>query len=273
MSVISPANLRRIGSQPRLATGLVITLLIALVAIFGPLFAPYGENEIVGRPYTREGSWLGTDYLGHDVWSRVLYGGLAILIIAVLATALGMALGIIIGVVAAYWGGWLDEAIMRLNDVALAFPQILLVLLVLTAVDQPAWWMIVLLVGASHAPRVARLARGVALGLVSRDYVAAAEALGESRLRVILAEVLPNMSAPLLAEAGLRLTYRSRRGHRLPGLRHQPQRGRLGRDDLREPTGAVGPALGNAGAGDHHRCLHHRHQSDGRRHRAADRQG
>jgi peptide/nickel transport system permease protein len=206
MSVISPANLRRIGSQPRLATGLVITLLIALVAIFGPLFAPYGENEIVGRPYTREGSWLGTDYLGHDVWSRVLYGGLAILIIAVLATALGMALGIIIGVVAAYWGGWLDEAIMRLN-VALAFPQILLVLLVLTAVDQPAWWMIVLLVGASHAPRVARLARGVALGLVSRDYVAAAEALGESRLRVILAEVLPNMSAPLLAEAGLRLTY------------------------------------------------------------------
>ena len=207
MSVISPANLRRIGSQPRLATGLVITVLIALVAIFGPLFAPYGENEIVGRPYTREGSFLGTDYLGHDVWSRVLYGGLSILIIAVLATALGMALGIIIGVVAAYWGGWPDEAIMRLNDVALAFPQILLVLLVLTAVVQPAWWMIVLLVGISHAPRVARLARGVALGLVSRDYVAAAEALGESRLRVILAEVLPNMSAPLLAEAGLRLTY------------------------------------------------------------------
>ena len=93
-----------------------------------------------------------------------------------------MVLGIIIGVVAAYWGGWLDEAIMRLNDVALAFPQILLVLLVLTAVDQPAWWMIVLLVGASHAPRVARLARGVALGIVSRDYVTAAEALGESRL-------------------------------------------------------------------------------------------
>src|SRR4029079_9278909 len=143
----------------------------------------------------------------HDVWSRVLYGGASILIISLLATALGMGLGIIIGVAAALWGGLLDEAIMRLNDVALAFPQILLVLLVLTAVDQPAWWMIVLLVGASHAPRGARLARGVALGLVSRDYVAAAEALGESRLRVILAEVLPNMSAPLLAEAGLRLAY------------------------------------------------------------------
>ena len=207
MSVVSPANLRRIGTQRRLVIGGVITAVIVLVAIFGPLLAPYGENEIVGKPYTTEGSFLGTDYLGQDVWSRLLDGGGTILVNSLLATLFGMVLGIVIGVVAAYAGGWLDEVIMRLNDVALAFPQILLALLVLTAVDQPAWWMIVLLVGASHAPRVARLARGVALGIVSRDYVTAAEALGESRIRVILAEVLPNMNAPLLAEAGLRLTY------------------------------------------------------------------
>jgi peptide/nickel transport system permease protein len=207
MAVLSSGRLRRIGRQRRLVTGGVITLVVVLVAIFGPLFAPYGENDIVGKPYTHEGSWLGTDYLGQDVWSRVLDGGGTILVNSLLATALGMVLGIIIGVVAAYAGGWLDEVIMRLNDVALAFPQILLALLVLTAVDQPSWWVIVLLVGVSHAPRVARLARGVALGIVSRDYVTAAEALGESRLRVILAEVLPNMNAPLLAEAGLRLTY------------------------------------------------------------------
>jgi peptide/nickel transport system permease protein len=207
MSVLSPTNLRRISQQRRLLIGLLITVIITLVAIFGPLMAPYGENEIVGKPFTHEGSFLGTDYLGQDVWSRVLDGGGSILVISLLATAFGMVIGIIIGVVAAYAGGWLDETIMRLNDVALAFPQILLALLVLTAVDQPAWWMIVLLVGASHAPRVARLARGVALGIVSRDYVTAAEALGEGRLRVIMAEVLPNMNAPLLAEAGLRLTY------------------------------------------------------------------
>jgi peptide/nickel transport system permease protein len=207
MTVVNSGTLHRIGQQKRLVTGLVITVVIALVAIIGPLLAPYGENDIVGKPFTLEGSLLGTDYLGQDVWSRVLAGGGSILLISLLATLLGMVLGIIIGVVAAYAGGWLDEAIMRLNDVALAFPQILLVLLVLTAVDQPSWWMIVLLVGASHAPRVARLARGVALGIVSRDFVTAAEALGESRLRVIMAEVLPNMNAPLLAEAGLRLTY------------------------------------------------------------------
>jgi peptide/nickel transport system permease protein len=210
MSVMTPGLMsatRRIGRQRRLVTGLVITLVIAVVAVVGPWLAPYGENEIVGKPFTMEGSWLGTDYLGQDVWSRVLAGGGSILMTSVLATALGMALGIVIGVVAAYAGGWLDEAIMRLNDVALAFPQILLALLVLTAVDQPVWWMIVLLVGASHAPRVARVSRGVALGIVSRDFVHSAEALGESRLRVIVAEVLPNMNAPLLAEAGLRLTY------------------------------------------------------------------
>jgi peptide/nickel transport system permease protein len=207
MSVLSPANLRRIGNQRRLVTGLVITVVIALMAVIGPWLAPYGENDIVGKPFTHQGSWLGTDYLGQDVWSRVLDGGGSILLISVLATLLGMVVGIMIGVVAAYIGGWLDETIMRLNDVALAFPQILLALLVLTAVDQPSWWMIVLLVGISHAPRVARVSRGVALGIVSRDYVTSAEALGESRLRVILAEVLPNMNAPLLAEAGLRLTY------------------------------------------------------------------
>jgi peptide/nickel transport system permease protein len=207
MTTLGSSKLRRIGQQKRLVTGLVITVVIVLVAIIGPWLAPYGENDIVGKPYTMEGSLLGTDYLGQDVWSRVLAGGGSVLLISVLATALGMVLGIMIGVIAAYAGGWLDEAIMRLNDVALAFPQILLALLVLTAVDQPTWWMIVLLVGASHAPRVARLARGVALGIVSRDFVTAAEALGESRLRVIMAEVLPNMNAPLLAEAGLRLTY------------------------------------------------------------------
>ena len=201
-----PSTLGRVTRQRRLMSGLVITLLVTLMALFGPLFAPYGENEVVGPPFSKLG-FLGTDYLGQDVWSRLLYGRQIVLVIAVLGTLLGMVVGITIGVVAAYTGGWWDEVIMRLNDVALAFPQILLALVVLTAVAQPKAWMIILLVGISHAPRVARVARGVALGIVSRDFVYAAEALGEKRSRVIMAEVLPNMNAPLLAEAGLRLTY------------------------------------------------------------------
>ena len=207
MSVLSVSNLKRVTGQRRLLVGLIITAIVVAMALIGPWLAPHGENDIVGKPFTEAGSFLGTDYLGQDVWSRILEGGRSILAISFLATVLGMALGILIGIVAAYVGGWIDDTLMRLNDVALAFPQILLALLVLAAVDQPKWWMIVLLVGVSHAPRVARLARGVALGLVTRDFVASAEALGESRLRVMLAEVLPNMNAPLLAEAGLRLTY------------------------------------------------------------------
>jgi peptide/nickel transport system permease protein len=206
MSVLAPANIRLVTKQRRLVVGLVITLAVILFALLGPLLAPHGENEVVGSPFSSQGV-LGTDYLGQDVLSRLMYGGTIILTIAVLGTLVGMVGGIAIGVVAAYSGGWWDEVIMRLNDVLLAFPQILLALVVLTAVNQPKVWMIVVLVGLSHAPRVARVARGVALSIVSRDFVYAAEALGERRSRVIFAEVLPNMNAPLLAEAGLRLTY------------------------------------------------------------------
>jgi peptide/nickel transport system permease protein len=202
----TPSTLHRGLRQKRLVGGLVITVLVVLFALLGPLLSPHGENEVVGPPFSDKGL-LGTDYLGQDVLSRLMYGGTEILLIAVLSTILGMVFGTLIGVVAAYTGGWWDEVIMRLNDVTLAFPQILLALLVLTSVDQPKAWIVVLIIGASHAPRVARLARGVALGLVSRDFVYAAEALGEKRSRVIVAEVLPNMNAPLLAEAGLRLTY------------------------------------------------------------------
>lgn len=203
----SPSLLRRAVDQKRLLYGAIITVIVVGFAILGPLMAPHGENEIVGAPFAKDIGVFGTDYLGQDVLSRLMYGGQLILLISVLGTALGMIVGTLIGVVAAYAGGWWDEVIMRLNDVTLAFPQILLALVVLTSVNDPKWWMIVLLIGLSHAPRVARLARGVALGIVSRDFVIAAEALGEKRTRVILAEVLPNMNAPLLAEAGLRLTY------------------------------------------------------------------
>jgi peptide/nickel transport system permease protein len=206
MSVLSTANLRRVASSRRLVAGSVVTVLVVLFAILGPVFAPHGQNDVVGPPFSSTGP-LGTDYIGQDILSRLLYGGRTILLIAVLATLMGMVLGILVGVVAAYAGGWWDEVIMRLNDVVLAFPQILLALVVLTSVSQPQAWMIIVLVGFSHAPRVARVARGIALGIVSRDFVHSAEALGERRSRVILAEVLPNMNAPLLAEAGLRLTY------------------------------------------------------------------
>ncbi len=202
----APSFWRRATKQKRFTFGFVVTVLVVAFAVLAPLLAPYGENETAGPPYAKDGLF-GTDYVGQDVLSRLMHGGQSVLLISVLATLLGMVLGVLIGVVAAYIGGWWDEVLMRLNDVLLAFPQILLALVVLTALRNPAPWVIVVLVGVSHAPRVARVSRGVALGIVSRDFVVAAEALGEKRSRVIVAEVLPNMIGPLLAEAGLRLTY------------------------------------------------------------------
>jgi peptide/nickel transport system permease protein len=202
-----PGTFKKALRQKRFTVGLGITVLLVAFVIFAPYLAPYGENEVAGPPYNKATGLFGTDYLGQDVLSRVMHGGGEILLIALLGTLLGMVLGIAIGVVAAYGGGWWDEVLMRLNDVILSFPQILLALVVLTALQRPSAWVLIVLVGVSHAPRVARLARGVALGIVTRDFVIAAEALGERRSRVILAEVLPNMNAPLLAEGGLRLTY------------------------------------------------------------------
>ena len=193
--------------DPKIAIGAALTLFIVLLAVLGPLLAPYGEYDIVGRPFTHEGSFLGTDYLGQDVLSRVLHGGASVLLISLLATIGGVTLGLAAGATAAYLGGWFDEVVMRLNDVLLAFPQILLALLVLSAVEEPQWWMIVLLVGITHAPRVARVARGVALTYVTQDFISAAEAMGERRWRVVVSELGPNLTVPLLAEAGLRLTY------------------------------------------------------------------
>ena len=207
MSMTTTSTFGKVARQKSFLAGTILTVAVVAFALFGPFFAPHGENEIVGPPLDPDIGFFGTDYLGQDVLSRLMYGGTEILVISVLATVVGMVLGILIGVVAAYAGGWWDEVIMRLNDVTLAFPQILLALVVLTSVNQPKAWMIVLVVAFGHAPRVARLARGVALGIVTRDFVIAAEALGERRSRVILAEVLPNMSGPLLAEAGLRLTF------------------------------------------------------------------
>jgi peptide/nickel transport system permease protein len=195
-------------SSARMAVGSVLTLLVVLLALFGRSLAPHNPNSVVAPPFTGGGSGhlLGTDYLGQDVLSRVLSGGRDVLITAVLATLFGMVVGVLIGVLAAYAGGWTDEILMRLNDVALAFPQIVLALLLLAALG-PSTWLIILLVGFSHVPRVARLARGVALTIVQRDFVSSAEALGESRVRVVGTELLPNMTGPLLAEAGLRLTF------------------------------------------------------------------
>jgi peptide/nickel transport system permease protein len=192
----------------RTRIGLLMLVVIAAIAIGGPLVAPYGEAEFVGTPNTRhvEGARLGTDYFGQDVFSRFLYGGRSILVLALLATSIALVTGTLIGLVAAYNRGRLDDVLMRIMDVNLAFPQLLLVLVALTTIG-PKGWLIVVVIAVTTMPRIARITRGAAVPVVERDFVGAAEALGEPRWRILMSELLPNISGPLLVEANLRLTY------------------------------------------------------------------
>lgn len=199
---------RRALSSKRMVIGLVLTSLVILIAFAGPLFAPHSPTAFVGAPFSPPGKSgvFGTDILGRDVLSRFMAGGRTLMILAVLATVIGVGLGTLVGVLAAYFRGWLDELLMRTGDVALAFPQIVLALLFLSIIG-PELWLLVLMVGIGHLPRVARVMRGAAFSVVERDFVKAAESFGIPRWKIILKEIIPNTSSTLAVEAGLRLTY------------------------------------------------------------------
>ncbi len=204
-SVLVRATLR----QWRARIGLAIFVLMVVVALAGPLIAPHSPTQFVSAPNSpsgQSGLLFGSDALGRDVWSRFLYGGRSVLGMSVAATLIGVGLGLVVGLTAAYMGGLTDEIMMRISDVFMAFPQIVLALLLLAAFG-PSVPLIILIVGLSHAPRVARVIRGAAQQVVERDFIKAAEAVGEPRRRIIFGELLPNVTSPLLVELGLRLTY------------------------------------------------------------------
>jgi peptide/nickel transport system permease protein len=199
---------RRALRQTRTRIGLLLVVLLVAVALLGPFFAPHDPSAFAGAPYAHPSSAarLGTDNLGRDVLSRFLWGGRSILGLSAAATAVGLVLGAIVGLVAAYSPGLMDDLLMRLMDVILAFPSIVLALVAVATVG-PKLWLLVLAVGLTTMPRVARVTRGAAAEVVQRDFVQAAEAIGTPRWRILTGELLPNITSPLMVEASLRLTY------------------------------------------------------------------
>lgn len=192
----------------RTKVGFVAFIVLLLIALFGRFAAPYTPTEFVGPPFSDPSSayWLGTDFLGRDVLTRVLYGGLSVFVLGISATVIGTVFGVSLGLVAGYARRVVDEGIMRLLDVVLAFPSVVLAMLFVSILG-PRLWLIVLMVGVSHMPRIARVTRAATVEVVARDFVRAAAAVGVPRRRILLYEVLPNISSPLLVEFGLRLTY------------------------------------------------------------------
>ncbi|HEK1687301.1 TPA: ABC transporter permease [Pseudomonas putida] len=188
--------------------GLLVILLYVLVALFAPLVAPFGETEVVGEGFAPWGGQflLGTDNLGRDMFSRLVYGARNTLGIAFLTTVLAFALGGFCGLVAAIRGGWIDQGMSRVVDILMAIPQLIFALLILSVVGTTTT-SLVLVIALLDATRVFRLSRAVAMSVVVQDFVEAARLRGEGLWWLVTREVLPNAAAPLVAEFGLRFCF------------------------------------------------------------------
>jgi len=195
--------------SPSACIALLILAFWIAVAIFGPLFAPYGEGVFISDDSFAPSSstaLLGTDYLGRDLLSRVIYGARMTLGLALVATALSFSTGITLGFIAAIIGGWVDTVLSRLVDAIMAFPSIMLALIIIGGVGT-SLPVVILSVALVDSTRVFRLSRALAMDISVMDYVDVARARGEGVIYILYREVLPNAVIPLTAEFGLRYTF------------------------------------------------------------------
>ncbi|MGV3549452.1 ABC transporter permease [Rhizobium sp.] len=188
--------------------GLILTALFFFVAIFAQWIAPYGLGEIAGGVWEPMSAKfpLGTDNLGRDLLSRMIYGAQTTILIAVLATLLSFSMGAILGFTAAVVGGWFDMLMSRFVDLLMAIPTLIFGLVVLSVLPSTLVTLI-LVMGVLDSTRVYRLSRAVAVDLNVMDFVEAAKLRGEGKWWVIFAEILPNALSPLVSEFGLRFIY------------------------------------------------------------------
>ena len=196
--------------RARLAiVGLVVVVVVTLLAVFADAVAPYGENEIDLFSITAAPSaehWLGTDELGRDELTRLLYGGRISLFVGVAAALVSTSIGIVVGAVAGYRGGWVDALLMRFVDVMLAFPAIFL-LLILFSIHGSSVAGVILFLGLFSWMWLARIIRGEFLSLKQRDFVEAARAIGVPGGRIVRRHLLPNVVAAIVVATTLNVAY------------------------------------------------------------------
>lgn len=188
--------------------GLVFTAVYFLMALFAPLIAPYGMAEIVGQVWEPSSGahLLGTDNIGRDLLSRMIYGGRTTIWIATAATIISFTTGSILGFTAAVIGGWVDQTLSRFVDLIMSIPTLIFALVVLSVMPVTIP-MLIIVMGFLDSTRVYRLARAVAVDINVMDYVEAAKLRGEGRRWIIFREILPNALSPLVAEMGLRFIF------------------------------------------------------------------
>lgn len=208
--VISEAGLlRRLLYSRQGRIGVSLLTILVIIAIFGRYVAPYEPTAIgLASPFSGPSveHFFGTDALGRDVLSRFLWGGASLLYLSILTTLVTMLVGVVVGMTAGYLGGLPDQLISRAIDVFISLPPLLMVLLFVAALGTSPV-VLVVVVALFSAPRVARIVRGATQSIVANEYIESARSRGESSGSIILRELLPNISGPLLAETALRFTY------------------------------------------------------------------
>ena len=188
--------------------GLLVILIYVVVALFAPLIAPYGEAEVFPIPYAPWSSEFifGTDQIGRDIFSRLIYGARNTVGIAVATTALAFIIGGILGLAAAIARGWLDQLLSRTVDVLMAIPSLIFALVLLSIFGSTVTNLIII-IAVLDSTRVFRLTRAVSINVVVMDYVEAARLRGEGLIWIMRREILPNIMPPLIAEFGLRFCF------------------------------------------------------------------
>ncbi len=216
---------RRFRQRPGAMIGAAVLLIFIAMAIFAPLIAPFDPNEISrARRAAPSGThWMGTDELGRDVLSRVIYGARISLRVGLVAVAIGLVAGTFFGLIAAYFGGWVDAVLMRIMDVLLAFPGILLAIAII-AILGPSLENAMIAIGIEAIPVYTRTSRASALSVKELEYVIGARALGSRDGRILFKHILPNIVAPLivLATVGVAGSILTAAGLSYLGLGAQP---------------------------------------------------
>jgi peptide/nickel transport system permease protein len=197
--------LKQVLANPLALAGFIIISLIFILAIFASVFAPYDPNAIDVKAILlapSSGHWMGTDGLGRDVLSRMLFGGRISLLVGIVAVGIATAIGIVLGAIAGYYRGWVDTVIMRLVDVMLSIPTFFLILAVIAFLT-PSIWNIMIVIGLTSWMGVTRLVRAEFLSLHGREFILASRTLGAKDGRLIFKHLLPNSLTPIIVSSVL----------------------------------------------------------------------
>ena len=188
--------------------GITLTSLFLLAAIFAPLLAPFPVDAAVGKVWEGPSDtyWMGTDTIGRDILSRLIFGAQITIFVALLSSVLAFSLGAFFGFLAATRAGWIDTVLSRTVDLMMAVPSLIVALVVLSVLPLNLT-VLILVMGVLDSTRVFRLSRAVAVDIAVMDYVEAAKLRGEKQIWIIFREILPNALSPLVAEFGLRFIF------------------------------------------------------------------